>query len=271
VTSSIPRGAAGVAPHPVGGRDPAEPRDVGVSRTLGGHRDDVLAELRRSAVPLTIAEIAHRLGIHPNTVRFHLTTLTRRGRAEQARITNRGRGRPALAFTARRRMDPGGPRNYRLLAAIFATGLAAGDDAIARATEAGRRWGMSLVEAPTRSAGSADRDDSAVAPRPSARAAIDRLMTLLRELDFAPERRGGAGGVRIGLRHCPFLELADGQSRLVCPAHLGLMQGAMTALRAPVSVERLEPFAEPDVCLVHVATAGTAGGQGAADPNGTHR
>jgi predicted ArsR family transcriptional regulator len=270
VTSSISRGTAAVTQHPVGRRDPVESRDFGEPRALSSRRDDVLDELRRSAVPLTIVEIADRLGIHPNTVRFHLNTLVRHGRAEQVQITNRGRGRPALAFTARRRMDPGGPRNYRLLAAILASGLAAGDDAIARATDAGRRWGMSLVEAPTRSERPTDRDDSTLAPRPSARAAIGGLMTLLRELDFAPERRRGADGVRIGLRHCPFLELADGQSQLVCPAHLGLMQGAMSALRAPVTVERLEPFAEPDLCLVHLAS-GTAAGEDSADPSGVHR
>jgi hypothetical protein len=34
--------------------------------------------------------------------------------------------------------------------------------------------------------------------------------------------------------------------------HLGLMQGAMTAMDATVSVDRLDPFVEPDLCLAHV-------------------
>ena len=43
------------------------------------------------------------------------------------------------------------------------------------------------------------------------------------------------------------------QARVICPVHLGLMRGAMTALGAPVTVERLDPFAEPDLCLAHLS------------------
>lgn len=60
---------------------------------------------------------------------------------------------------------------------------------------------------------------------------------------------------RLRLRHCPFLEMAEEFGQLVCPLHLGLMQGALTELRAPVEATGLEPFAEPDVCLVHLAAA----------------
>jgi hypothetical protein len=38
--------------------------------------------------------------------------------------------------------------------------------------------------------------------------------------------------------------------------HLGLMQGALAALRAPITVGRLEPFAEPDLCLTHLRPVG---------------
>jgi hypothetical protein len=41
---------------------------------------------------------------------------------------------------------------------------------------------------------------------------------------------------------------------VVCGLHLGLMRGAMTALRPSIGVERLEPFAEPDLCLAHLGT-----------------
>jgi predicted ArsR family transcriptional regulator len=39
--------------------------------------------------------------------------------------------------------------------------------------------------------------------------------------------------------------------------HLGLMQGALTAMRAPVTVDRLDPFVEPDLCVAHLASAPT--------------
>jgi len=57
---------------------------------------------------------------------------------------------------------------------------------------------------------------------------------------------------RIRLRHCPFLELAEPHRDLVCPIHLGLMQGALSELRAPVTVTALIPFAETTACLAHL-------------------
>ena len=60
---------------------------------------------------------------------------------------------------------------------------------------------------------------------------------------------------RIGLRRCPFLEVAAVRSAVVCPVHLGLMQGALETWGAPVTVDHLEPFAEPDLCLAHLAPA----------------
>jgi predicted ArsR family transcriptional regulator len=46
--------------------------------------------------------------------------------------------------------------------------------------------------------------------------------------------------------------LAEERSAVVCPIHLGLMQGALEAWNAPVTVDRLEPFVEPGLCLTHM-------------------
>jgi len=68
------------------------------------------------------------------------------------------------------------------------------------------------------------------------------------------EQRGGATGAdEIGLHNCPFLEIANSQRDVVCPVHLGLMQGALSAWDAPVTVDALIPFAEPDLCVAHLA------------------
>lgn len=53
------------------------------------------------------------------------------------------------------------------------------------------------------------------------------------------------------LRHCPFLELAETQAGVVCPVHLGIMRGALQTWGAPVTVDRLDAFVEPDLCLAH--------------------
>ena len=187
---------------------------------------------------MSIVDIAEMLDVHPNTVRFHLDTLVSSGRVEQVAPDRHGPGRPALMFRATRRMDPGGPRHYRILAEILANGLAGDRDADARALAAGRAWGLQLKPPPRTTAGALVADES-----------IDHLVGLLDDLGFAPERRGDE---QVGLRHCPFLELAESQKAVVCPIHLGLMQGALETWEAPVTVDRLDPFVEPDLCLAHL-------------------
>ena len=204
-------------------------------------REGVLAVLRGATTALTIPQIADELGVHPNTVRFHLDTLVTEGRVERVE-PDRGRpGRPPLMFRAVRGMDPGGTRRYRVLAEILTSALAGDRNASAKALEAGRAWAR-RVTGPTRKA-------------PGAQQSITRLVELLDDLGFAPQRREAHGQEQIGLRHCPFLELAQDRSAVVCPIHLGLMQGALAAWRAPVTVERLDPFVEPDLCLAHLASS----------------
>ncbi len=204
-----------------------------------GRRRDVLRVLRAATSPMSIVAIAETLDVHPNTVRFHLDTLVSTGRVEQVAPERRGPGRPALMFRATRRMDTGGPRNYRLLAEILVTNLAGNRDAEAKALAAGHAWGMRLKPPAPTAAGTPDAEES-----------IEHLVGLLDGLDFAPERRGDD---QVGLRHCPFLEVAESQKAIVCPIHLGLMRGALETWEAPVTVDRLDPFVEPDLCLVQFA------------------
>ncbi len=208
------------------------------SDQTAGRREDVLAAVRGAASTMTIKEIAGELGVHPNTVRFHLDTLVGEGRVERVEPDRRRPGRPPLIFRAVRRMDPGGTRRYQLLAEILTAGLITDSKASVQALEAGRAWGSRMTP-PTRRA-------------PGSRESIDRLVELLDELGFAPQRRTADGDLQVGLRHCPFLELAEGSSAVVCPVHLGLMQGALEAWSAPITVDRLDAFAEPDLCLAHI-------------------
>jgi predicted ArsR family transcriptional regulator len=204
-----------------------------------GRRREVLRILRAATSPMSIVAIAETLDVHPNTVRFHLDTLVSTGRVDQVAPDRKGPGRPALMFRATRRMDTGGPRHYRLLAETLATDLAGNRDAEAKALAAGHAWGMQLEPPASTTAGTPDAEES-----------IEHLVGFLDELGFAPERRGDD---QVGLRHCPFLELAESQKAIVCPVHLGLMRGALETWEAPVTADRLDPFVEPDLCLVQFA------------------
>jgi predicted ArsR family transcriptional regulator len=203
----------------------------------------VLRILRASTAPMSIVAIAEELGVHPNTVRFHLESLVADRQVEQVEPGRKGPGRPPLMFRAVRQMDRGGTRHYRMLAEILTMALASEKDPRAKAVAAGRAWGRTLEPA---------------AKAKSAEGAIDQLVGVLDDLGFAPERRTSDGEQLVGLRHCPFLELAETRGAVVCPVHLGLMQGALETWAAPVAVERLDAFVEPDLCVAHIAPARAA-------------
>lgn len=205
-------------------------------------RQRVLTAVRESSAPLGVTELAERLVLHPNTVRFHLDTLVRAGRVERVQGAPAGPGRPPLAFRVSQAMDPAGPRNYQLLAGMFVDHLAAGPNASGRAVAAGQAWGRQLHR-PSPARGGRRLDG------------VAQLVGLLAELGFEPERRIDDGFGQIALRNCPFLELVDSRAHVVCPIHLGLMQGALAAAESWVTVERLEPFAEPALCLAHLGSA----------------
>lgn len=209
-----------------------------------GRRRDILRVLRAANAPMSIVGIAEMLEVHPNTVRFHLDALVSTDQVEQVAPDRKGPGRPALMFRAARRMDRGGPRQYRVLADILAVDLAADPDPRARALAAGRAWGRQLEQRPRSTTRTAGKEES-----------IELLVDLLDDLGFAPERRGDE---QVGLRHCPFLELAETRKAVICPIHQGLMQGALETWQAPVTVDQLDAFVEPDLCLAHLSRQGVS-------------
>jgi predicted ArsR family transcriptional regulator len=214
-----------------------------VSAEPGRHRsrEQVLEVLRAADVPLRIVEIAERLGVHPNTVRFHLDALMRSNRVEAGAGENGRRGRPATTYRPVVRMDPDGPREYRALAGILAQDLASRPHSSRRAVGIGRRWGRLLA------------GESSSGPARSPRTSRDRMRRMLRLLGFAPDAHDDPH--QIALRSCPFLELAETSTEVVCPIHLGLMRGALEAWQSPVTVDRLDAFVEPDRCVVHLGRA----------------
>lgn len=219
--------------------------------------------LRAAPAPLGVAAVAERMGVHPNTVRFHLDALMAEGLVESGAEAPSGPGRPRTAYRARPGMDRGGARGYPLLARMLLSRWASADPAEARAEaeETGRAWGRLLVDEPP-------TPPTPPTPEPpTAERAAARLVGLLDDMGFAPRPEGvsGPGGppARIRLEHCPFLELAEEYGRLVCPLHFGLMQGALSGLGAPLTATGLEPFAEPGFCLAHLGGARTAEQKGA--------
>ena len=205
-------------------------------------RDQVLETLRAASKALSINALAEQLAIHPNTVRFHVHRLVAAGRVELAPGEVAGPGRPAHLYRARREMDRNGPTNYQLLARIMTGHLSDSErQPVKAAPELGRSWGPALVrDIPPRGA-------------PTRSAPLARLNSLLDDIGFKPEPNNPARAKQIRLRHCPFLDLVDDHADVVCALHLGLMQGVLSATNATVTVDQLNRFVQPDLCVAHIA------------------
>lgn len=197
-------------------------------------RDQVLQHLRTQHAPSDVTTIAHAVGAHPNTVRYHLDALCDRGQVSRTLATAERPGRPSYEYAAVLGMNPDGPRNYELLAKVLLAGLGSVEDPEEAAENAGRAWGAHIGNA-------ADADTHP----------LTGLVNVLQAERFAPEVADSAHVV--DLHHCPFLDLVESRSAAVCRVHLGLMRGYLEARNAPFTVDRLEPFAAPDFCRAHLS------------------
>ena len=203
-----------------------------------GRRAEVLGLLRAADRALSVTEVADATGLHLNTARFHLDALVEEGLAERNSESRDVPGRPRILYSAEGPAP--GPRSYGLLAEML-TGLVASlEDAGPAAVEAGRAWGRHLIE---RAAPSEHVDRAE---------AVDRLNRLLDAVGFAPECRTTKTGTEVRLHHCPFREVAEKHTDVVCAIHLGLMQGALGELNAPVEAVTLEPFVNPQLCIARL-------------------
>ena len=218
---------------------------------LGQSRAHVLDLLRAASSPAGVRDIADQAGLHPNTARFHLDALVDAGLAARAPKERTTPGRPSMAYRAVAGGETMGRRRYRLLAEML-TSLIAGmlPKPGEAAGEAGREWGRYLTEPPP------------PYQRPDAGEAVERLTATMAEIGFAPEAVTDGTQYQLRLRQCPFREVAENHQDVVCQLHLGLMQGALAQMRAPVTADRLQPFAEPSLCIAYLATRQNQGQRG---------
>jgi predicted ArsR family transcriptional regulator len=201
----------------------------------------ILGVLQGSAEALDASELADAVGLHVNTVRSHLGVL------EQAELVARSTeprsepGRPRVLYTAAPPAVDESHR-YRLMARMLASFISANvPDPAAASEETGRHWGRHLGPRPAPFA------------RPTVAEGRQALLDLLDDLGFAPQL--GADPSEVELRHCPFRDVAEAHPEVACSLHLGLMRGAMAQLEAPLSIDELHPFVDPDRCLARTSSA----------------
>jgi predicted ArsR family transcriptional regulator len=210
-------------------------------RGLGPTRSRVLALMQDVAEPLAADEIGERMGVHPNTARFHLEALEQAGLVSRTAEDRVRPGRPRALFAAVQGAPGVAQRSYRLLAEILTSFMAnrlpePGESA----EEAGIVWGRYLAE-PTPPFQKVD-----------AQSAVDALVGQLEIVGFESHAEREHDQLRLEINHCPFLEVAAEHRDVVCAVHLGLMRGLLEQMDAPVRAESLEPLVEPSRCIAHL-------------------
>ena len=214
--------------------------DLAPESSSGARRTDVLALLRQAGGPMSVTEVAKAMGLHANTARFHLDGLAGEGLAERTTESRDTRGRPRILYASEG--APPGPRSYAFLAEMLTGLVSTLADAGSATLEVGRAWGRHLIERP------------APSERVDAGEALARLNRLLDNVGFRPEMGPVGKDVEIRLGRCPFREVAEKHTDVVCAIHLGLMQGALDELGAPIVATSLEPFVTAQMCIAHLQT-----------------
>jgi predicted ArsR family transcriptional regulator len=220
----------------------ASHHDRGRHRALGDPtRRSLLDVLEGSAEPLDARTLAELLDLHVNTVRWHLDILVEAGIVAREATEAAGRGRPPYGYRLSGGMLIDGPEGASFLTQVLADVIARTDpEADSRVEQAGRIRGRALVR-PRLGAEGAGAEE-----------AVGVVVELLDRFGFEPRVQHLRRGRRIAMRPCPFGELAAEHPSVVCRAHLGLMRGVLDTLRSPIEATGLEPFAKPNLCLVHL-------------------
>ena len=190
-------------------------------------REAIIEALRGAPDGLDTKQLADALGLHPNTVRWHLGLLEGSGLVHPSPELRHGRGRPSVAW---RLTSEGAARDrdeYRLLATMLTGVVAEDENGEARAYLAGLRWG---------------RDLQAAEPGCS-------IVDLLDRQGFGATACDGC----IEMRRCPFAALAEEAPQVICTLHRGIIDGALAAAGDSAQVERLDPFVEPGLCVARLA------------------
>jgi predicted ArsR family transcriptional regulator len=202
------------------------------------HRVRIVAELRGEPGGLDVRELGRRVGLHENTIRWHLGILGEAGLVDSHPAPHGKPGRPRMLYLASPGADDGPGRDeHRLLATILTGTVAELPDGERRAEASGRAWGRYLVRRPSPLARLTDE------------LAIGEVTRVLDEQGFAPV----AEGTEIQMRRCPFHDLAEQTPEIVCGVHRGIVSGALAELGSDLEVDRLDVFVRPDLCVARLA------------------
>lgn len=218
-----------------------QPPRLEVLKALGDNtRYAIYLELARSASPLSTADVAESLGLHPNTVRPHLERMRDVGLLDVSVDARGSVGRPQHRYSLAADAPSLGlePAAFPLLARMLVPAAAAAglgpDDAAGAAHEQGRAMAANRHAAD--------------------RTGIEELVGMLDELGFDPAIGSDEHDelVTIAFAHCPYRDLAEVAPQVVCHLHRGLIEG-FTEEGGELCVERFGTIADREPCQVELS------------------
>ena len=186
-----------------------------ILKALGDNtRYAIYLEVARSPVPLSTAEIAETLDLHPNTVRPHLERMRDVGLLDVETEERSGVGRPQHLYSVAPDAPSLGlePPAFSLLARMLVRVAAAAGAGPEEAAEIGREQG--------RAAAGDYRDVDC----------LEALVDELARLGFDPAVAADGDGATVAFARCPFADLAEAHPELVCHLHRGMVEGLLEEL-----------------------------------------
>src|SRR5215472_7739333 len=102
-------------------------------------RQAIIEALRSAGDGLDTNQLSERLGLHPNTIRWHLGRLSDAGLVQATPTRRHGRGRPSIVHRLTGDGIARGRDEYRLLATMLTDVVAANGAGASHAYEAGVR------------------------------------------------------------------------------------------------------------------------------------
>ena len=227
----------------------ARPDALDLFKTLGDNtRYAIYLELARSPRPLTTAEIADTINLHPNTVRPHLERMRDVGLVD-VEVGGRGQiGRPQHRYSLAADAPSLGleppvmPVLARMVLSMAARLGAGPSDALAVGAEEGSRRAVPYQAAPSSlEALVSDLD----------RLGFDPVVSDALGLDDAAASPADPDAAVIAFANCPFGDLADQHPDLVCSLHHGLVAGFVAGM-GDAEILRFCTVADRTPCQVTV-------------------
>ncbi len=213
-----------------------------VLKALGDNsRYAIYLEIARSPQPLTTAQISEGLGLHPNTVRPHLDRMRDVGLLD-VEVGGRGDvGRPQHRYSTAHDSPSLGlePPTMPLLARMVLAMAQRLDGRAADAEAVGRAEGANRAR-----------------PFERAPSTLEALVSDLDRLGFDPvvtDAPGDESAAVVAFANCPFADLAEQYSDLVCGLHHGLVAGFVAEM-GDAEIREFCPIANRTPCRVTVAS-----------------